>query len=143
MQKATRWKIIFGATFLLVMVGSLCANVYINESKFDFSAGQGSYESPDVNYKVTVRLCAKEEVEALDAITVADDIYVIARIYWEPAVCDDGVKVWESSRSRIIFYDKYTGRPCTVDWMDEKTVVINGETLDAAWERYDYRFNWN
>lgn len=140
MRKATRWKIIFGAAFLLVMVGCLCANDYMIESKFDFSAGQGSYESPDGNYKVTVSLCTKEEVET---ITAADDIYVIARIYRKPAVRDDGVKVWEPSRSRIIFYDKYTGRPCTVDWMDEKTVVINGETLDAAWERYDFRFNWS
>lgn len=129
------------AFFLLIMLGLLCANIFIDESKFDFSAEQSSSESPDGNYKVTVRLCSEKEVENLNNIPITNDLYIIARIYWEPAIRDDGVKIWESIRSRIIYYDKYNGCTCTVNWADEKAVVINGKTLKAAWQRFDYRFN--
>lgn len=136
------------AAFLLIFASIIYFKLYyINMNQMDLCIGQGSFESPEGNYIVSMGVYPVGDVpptldnrEILPYIAQNNvDAYIIGYLKWSPNVQSDGSKVWSGENSKIIFFDQYDKSDISVAWENESTVMINGVALKVPNQVFDYR----
>ncbi len=94
-----------------------------------------SKESPDGTYLIELYTVGENKESAGE---INETYYAYGRLFYNPTTNADGTKNWSKEQSQIIYYEKGS-KEGLLDWIDNKTAIINGVTLDVTKEKYDYR----